>query len=110
MGASLKHQVSNQMLRKIIREELAVVLEGDDVSDAQERSTVIKISSDLMKSINAFKEKATASMMSHLDGKLSEVYKVLLSMSNDPHAYVDKQIVTKQPVKKTFKAEADVIK
>lgn len=105
MGASMKHRVSNEMLRKIIREELAVVLEGDDVADAQERSTVIKVSSDLMKAMNAFKDKATESMKAHLSEQIDELYKLLLDMTNNPHSYVDKQVVTTQAVKKTFKPE-----
>ena len=106
----MKHRVSSQMLRKIIREEIASVFEGDDVSDAQERSTVIKVASDMMKCINAFKEKATESMKSHVGTTLDELYKQLLDMSNNPHAYVDKQIVTTEPVKKTFKPDGDVLK
>jgi hypothetical protein len=113
MGASMKHRVSSQLIRKIIREELAVVVEhgeGDDAADAKERSKLIATAGDLMKSINGFKEKATESMKSHVEKQLDDLYKILLDMSNNPHAYVDKQIVSTEPVKKRFKAEGDVLK
>lgn len=110
MGASMKHVVSEKMLRNIIREELATIVEADDVSDAQERSNVIKVASDLMKTINVFREKATESMKSHVDKSLDDVYKILVDMTNNPHSYVDKQVVATQAVKKSFKPEGDVIK
>lgn len=110
MGASMKHQVSTDFIRKIIREELALQESNDDAADAKERSKLIASAGDLMKAINSFKEKSTESMKAHVDEMLDELYQKLLDMSNNPHSYVDKQVVSKGPVKKSFKASDDILK
>jgi hypothetical protein len=111
-GDRMKNRVSSERIRQIIREELSNITEvGDDVSDAQERSTVIKVASDLMKSINAFKDKATESMQGHVEQNLTALYDLLRAMTDDPHAYTDKQAILNVPVKKSFKpADEKVIK
>lgn len=93
-------------LKKIIREEMALLHEGDDHDAAAKNMTN---AAKLLKAIEAFKESTSSVAKGELGMHLEEVEKTLNRIVQSPMKYVDvttpptqkQKVVTLKPEKKT---------